>query len=239
MALIKTSNSVPSVYTQRSRDFQTIGHLYEAVFNSSKVAADMVDHMAPGGDFDERLLELSSVTRGFLTKHEYSAKDLAAVVESLGFLLRIKGTKRALDSAICILLRAQSISDPYTWRTEGSSIDAQKKYFNLGLSERVTDRALLFDLFEYLLPFGFTYRVTNYSAPRRGENVTRIAHWDKVHPTTSSRSDDLKQSAIVSNRTTTTILEPTEMLADVAPVSPRPVSDGVIEVQSSEEVTDD
>lgn len=240
MALIKTSNSVPSVYINQSRDFQTIGHLYEAVFNSSKLATDMVDTMIPNNNFDERLISLSSTTRGFTTKHEYSSKDLSMILSAFASLLRIKGTKKAIDSAINVLLRSQGISDPYKWMGEesGKAIDAQNKYFNLGLSERITDRVLLFDLFEYILPFGFTYRITNYSVSPVGENITKIATTDKADITAVSREDDLANSAIVSanRRTTQTILEATTMLPKPPiTIKASPAEDPQLQVDDEEE----
>ena len=212
MALIKTSHSVPSVYISQSRDFQTIGHLYEAVFNSSKLATDMVDKMVPGSDFDERLLNLSTTTRGFIKKHEYSANDLSMILSSFATLLKLKGTKKAIDSAINILLRSQGISDDYIWIKENNKeIDPQKKYFNLGLSDRVTDRVLLYDLFDYILPFGFIYRITNYKTTPLGENISNIGMRDVSSNVVINAKNDFENSAIVSNRkTTATILLKTE-----------------------------
>lgn len=247
MALIKTYKSVPTVYTHQSRDFQTIGHLYEAVFNASKLPADMVDKMVPGSDFDERLIDLSSTTRGFTTKHKYSSKDLSMILSSFASLLKIKGTKKAIDSAINILLRSQGISDPYKWLDDADNleINAQKKRFNLGLSDRIADKVLLYDLFDYILPFGFTYRIVNYAAPPEGRNASTIFTRDEVTAAdveSIGRKDDFQNSAIVSTRkTTTTILEPTPSFSyvdgegephvvDVLPesVGPSPIQNGII-----------
>lgn len=154
MALIKTYNSTPSVYTHQSRDFQLIGHIYEAVFNSSKLAIDMSDKMMPNSNFDERMLNLSATTVGFVRKHEYDANDLNMVLNSFAHLLKIKGTKAAIEYALNILLRSQGISDPYQIK-----IDEQSKELTLLLSTRLDDVVLLQDLFEYILPFGFNYRI--------------------------------------------------------------------------------
>lgn len=225
MAIIRTYNSVPSVYTHKSRDFQIIGHLYEAIFNSSKLAADMVDRMMPNDNFDERLINLSATTQGFTTKHEYSTRDLSMILSSFASLLKIKGTKKAIDSAINIMLRSQGISDEYVWL----ELDEKKKFINLGISDRLVDRALLFDLFEYLLPFGFTYRITNYSSSQLGENATVISSYSDSATVTVGKNEQFLDQAIVSKdyRTTQTIVD---VLPDsITSVNPSPINNGNVE----------
>ena len=230
MALIKTYNSVPSTYTHRSRDFQVIGHLYEAIFNSSKLAADMVDKMMPNDNFDERLINLSATTYGFNTKHEYSTRDLSMILSSFASLLKIKGTKKAIDSAINIMLRSQGISDEYVWL----ELDEKKKFINLGISDRLVDRALLFDLFEYLLPFGFTYRITNYSSSQLGENATTVSMLNSANITKVGKESQLLDQAIVSSnyRTTQTIVE--ILPSSIEEVDPSPINDE--EVREAESI---
>lgn len=215
MALIKTSKSTPSVYTQKSRDFQLIGHIYEAVFNSSKLATDMLDKMMPNPNFDERLLNLSTSTVGFIRKHEYDREDLTMVLSSFAYLLRVKGTKSAIEYAINILLRSQGISDAYI-----IEVDDKNKEVTLSLSTRLSDTILLLDLFEYLLPFGFNYRIIQAVAAQIDNNITQIIYND------NSNIVQIVNKAIVNDTFNTTIEHtlPTT-------VNPRPISNG--EVQES------
>ncbi len=183
MAMIKIYHNTPSVYSDKSRDFQLIGHVFEAVFNSSKLAADMLDKMMPNNNFDERLLNLSTTTTGFIRKHEYNTLDLTMILSSFANLLRLKGTKSAIESALNILLRSQGISDRYA-----IEIDSENKLITLYLSERLEDLVLLTDLFDYILPFGFNYRIIqsrltsvtgyltdiNYQDVRDGEDKVKI-----------------------------------------------------------------
>ena len=213
MALIKTYNSVPSVYTHQSRDFQLIGHIFEAVFNSSKLATDMLDKMMPNADFDERMLNLSATTVGFIRKHEYDALDLTMILNSFAHLLRIKGTKSSIEFALNILLRSQGISDKYI-----INIDSKNKILTLYLSERLEDVVLLTDLFDYILPFGFNYRIIQSSIVSATGFPTKVDYQD-----VSASGEFITNEGIVNDTFKTTIekVEPTV-------IDPRPIKNGEI-----------
>lgn len=181
MASINTYNSVPSVYIHKSRDFQVLSHLFDAVFNQSKNGADMVDRMFPNEDFDERLQNLSATTVGFVRKHEYNTKDLNAILSSFAYLLRIKGTKTAIEDAINILLRSQGISDEKI-----VDVDYDNYRVNIYASSRLTDTILLRDLFAYILPVGFTYRFFPYSSSGDITSKSSIIYGDSVLETSTN-----------------------------------------------------
>lgn len=214
MALIKTYNSVPDVYSRQSRDFQTIGHVYEAVFNSSKLATDMLDRMMPNPDFDERLLNLSTTTVGFIRKHEYNANDLSMILNSFAYLLRVKGTRNAIESALNILLRSQGLAD-----ATNIEIDPKKKLVTLYLSKRLDDLVLLTDLFDYILPFGFGYRIIQSIVTSAEGYPTKLAVKNETE------LEYITNKAIVNDTFKTTI---EHTLPDVADVGSRQISNGVI-----------
>lgn len=213
MALIKTYKSTPAVYTHQSRDFQTIGHIFEAVFNSSKLATDMLDRMMPNPNFDERLLGLSTTTVGFIRKHEYNTLDLTMILNSFAYLLRIKGTRAAIESALHILLRSQGISDKYN-----IDIDSKNKTVTLYLSKRLEDIVLLTDLFDYILPFGFTYRI-----------IQSVISSTDGFPTVIEYVDDVEHQVVTNegivNETFKTVIDK----VPTTTVQPRPVHNGEIE----------
>lgn len=222
MALIKTYNSTPTIYSTQSRDFQLIGHLYETVFNSSKVATDMLDRMMPNSNFDERLLNLSTTTVGFVRKHEYNTQDLTMILSSFAYLLRRKGTASAIKSAINILLRSQGIADAYH-----IEIDPKTKYIELGLNVRLQDIVLLTDLFAYLLPFGFDYRIIPY-AEAAGKNVEKFVFTDSVE-LVGTADNPLTNNPIVNETFTTTIDALPDRDLESDPLPTRPIIDGEVQ----------
>ena len=213
MALIKTYNSVPSVYTHQSRDFQLIGHIYEAMFNSSKLATDMLNKMMPNSDFDERLLNLSTTTTGFIRKHEYNTMDLTMILSSFAHLLRIKGTKSAIESALNILLRSQGISDPYA-----IDIDSDNKLLTLYLSERLEDVVLLTDLFDYILPFGFNYRIIQSKITSASGYPTEIEYQDVQSGDNKITVTTVGNEPIVNDTFITTIEHTLPEMVDARPI---------------------
>lgn len=219
MAMIKIYHNTPSVYSDKSRDFQLIGHVFEAVFNSSKLAADMLDKMMPNNNFDERLLNLSTTTTGFIRKHEYNTLDLTMILSSFANLLRLKGTKSAIESALNILLRSQGISDRYA-----IEIDSENKLITLYLSERLEDLVLLTDLFDYILPFGFNYRIIQSRLTSVTGYLTDINYQDVRDGEDKVKIGALNNEPIV-NETFKTVID--HNLPET--VDPRPIKNGEID----------
>lgn len=215
MALIKISETTPAVYTHKSRDFQLIGHIYEAMFNSSKLATDMLDKLMPNVDFDERLLNLSTTTVGFIRKHEYDTKDLKMILSSFAYLLRLKGTRLAIESAIHIMMRSQGVSDAYDLE-----IDSTTKSVTLYISDRLTDVVLLTDLFTYILPFGFKCRIipATISSPT-AYKTELISHTEEVVV-----DENLENEGIVNDTFNTTV----EAVDETATVEPRVIQNGEV-----------
>lgn len=155
--MIKTKKLIPEVYNRDSRDFQVLSNTFDIVFNYLKTNIDIMSLT------NEKMVDLLSTTVGFTSKHEYNNDDLLAIISLFQSLLRNKGTKKAIEDAIKILLNTQGIQ-----LTESDSInlvekDSDEPYLlNIWVPQEIQDIILLEDLFEYILPIGWNYKFNTY-----------------------------------------------------------------------------
>lgn len=175
--MIITSNLTPSVYSEESRDYQLFGHLFDLVFNSSKMYIESMNNIKFNKFVDRRLLELIADTLGFNIRHKYDDNNLYFVCKSFKELIRNKGTKKSIENAILLLLRAQGLSDEMSINIVNNSDDETEQYtIHIYVSERIKDLVLFKNLLEYILPTGYVYAIHKGTLDKstvRSENYTK------------------------------------------------------------------
>lgn len=145
--MINIKNQVPGIYYEASRDFQVLGHLYEVVLNYVKTNADMLYLLPNGIEADTRSIELLAMTLGFKLRRNYDKAQLAALVSIFPQLLKLKGTKRAIDLAGNALVKASGV--PGTFLSE-----MKDHVMTIKIPIELSDITLFTDLLPYILPFG-------------------------------------------------------------------------------------
>jgi hypothetical protein len=146
--MIRLQDLTPSVYYDKSRDFQFIGRLYDIVLNHIKTNADLLYDLPSGKNKDKRLLNLLALTLGFQTKHNYNSKQLEAICSVLPLIMKNKGSLMAMIIATNALLHAEGLTQALDYHIEpGKSI-------TLYLPADLSDLTLLSDLMDYILPAG-------------------------------------------------------------------------------------
>lgn len=156
---INTVKLTPEIYSKESRDFQLFLRLYDTIFNNMKMGSDILPLTGYiNNNFDSRLLALAACTNGFITKHIYDNNDLYLILSSFKSILKKKGTKEAVEIVLKVLLKSQSIKTDYR-----VIVDLDEYQINIYINYALKDLILLQDLFEYILPTGFTYRLYKYS----------------------------------------------------------------------------
>lgn len=153
--MIKTRELVPQVYYDESRDFQMLGRVYEALFNHCKTYADLMLGLPLSKESDYHMLSLMATTLGFNPKRDYAKDELRAVLSSFITLVKSKGSIEGLRIALYLLLRAHNIQD--TFNIERDSID--NRHLIVYIPKELPSTVLLEDLFDYILPAGFTYTI--------------------------------------------------------------------------------
>ena len=163
--MIDVVRQLPYVYFAESRDFQVLARAYEVTYNYLKTNVDAMEHLTFDSAFDRSLLEMMALTIGFSTRHEYDQDDLMAVCSCFAELLRYKGSKKAIETAIMAVLNAQHIKGEVWVETEYKmlgGISGDKSHLIIYIPRvSVDDIVLLEDIMDYVLPAGMTYTFTN------------------------------------------------------------------------------
>ena len=153
--MINIDKQVPSIYYNASRDFQLLGHLYEVTLNYIKTNADMLYLLPNGIEADTRATELLATTIGFKLKRKYDKDQLAALVSIFPQLLKIKGTKTAIDLAGNALVKASGAPGIFN-----SEIDLENHILKVYIPIELSDITLFMDLLPYILPAGLRLSIT-------------------------------------------------------------------------------
>ena len=153
--MINLQKSVPEIYYSESRDFQFLARAFEVLFNYEKTNVDAMRGLIFDKNFDVRLLTLLAYTMGFNNKHNYNTKDLYNLCSTFAKLLKKKGSLDALYLTIDALLNAQQIGEPYEIKRDAIRQDDYNLIITLPYGTK--DLELLEDIFDYILPIGFTY----------------------------------------------------------------------------------
>jgi len=155
---MRVENLVPIVYYKESRDFSYIGRLLEIAFNYLKTNVDLVGtsvNVLSSGN----LINLLVSSLGFESKHEYTNEDLIKLCSSFVYLVRNKGSIKAIEDTINILLRSQNIT--YDVDLDFDAEDRQS--IIIEIPEELEDTVLLDDVFDYILPTGILYKYVRVS----------------------------------------------------------------------------
>ena len=159
--MIDTLKITPSIYSKESRDYQLIGRLYNAVFNYTKMSIDGMNNFPLSKDSDKRFLDLVAKTIGFESKHSYNTENLYALCSSFKKIVSHKGTKKAIEELLSVLLNSQNINklfkvDVYTNNNTGKF----KPYsIVIYVPTELKDIIMLEDMMNYILPAGFVYEI--------------------------------------------------------------------------------
>lgn len=152
--MIKVYDKTPKIYSNLSRDFQLLGHIYDAIFNSVKTNIDMIAHNPLSKNSDIKLLDLLAKTLNFESKHNYNAEDLYALCTAFKTIIKKKGTKSAVEDCINLLLKAQDIS-----KNAYVSINKDVSAIEIWVPYELKDIILLEDMLDYILPAGYNYHL--------------------------------------------------------------------------------
>ena len=172
--MIDVINQTPKAYSEQSRDYQVLARLYTALFNLSKMYIDNMQIW--NTDIDNKLTILRAKTLNFDAVHAWDLNDLEAVTTCFKYLMRNKGTIKALEYCVNILMKVQNM--------EGEDIDEVVSINNYNVTIRVPENlftlGILEDLVKYLLPGGLTFDIVRYKSYSLRDVVkTDIYYQDK------------------------------------------------------------
>lgn len=170
--MIKTENLVPQVYYKDSRDFQFIGRLYDIIFHYMKNTSEIVGKLRAGLD-DKDFIDLPLLTVGLQIKHNYDYKQAQNLVSCFQTILRNKGSLKGIKLLVSAILNAEGIP-----LLENSVIVVKdtddKQLINIYVSQKVKDITLIYDILDYIIPVGMSFRIIRASAAQTKTENTLV-----------------------------------------------------------------
>lgn len=168
--MIDIIRQTPHEYSAQSRDYQVLARLYTALYNYVKMYIDNLSIWDT--NIDNKLINLRARTLNFIPEHSWDTENnsLEAITTCFKYLMRQKGTIKALEYCIDILMRLENIP--------GEELDQVVTLKNYNVTIRVPEDLLTLgvieDLVKYLLPAGLTYNIIKYKSYNAGNIMTDI-----------------------------------------------------------------
>lgn len=151
--MIKTQNLTPQIYSKKSRDFQFISKLFDLVLNDARTNSDVLATTVIGSSSNSDLLSLLAYTLNFNPKHNYSVKQLSAILGTFSKAMKNKGTLYSIELLVNTILHAEGILNTAT-------IEFTDNILKINLPPTLSNTLLLRDLLEYVIPAGTSFVIT-------------------------------------------------------------------------------
>lgn len=185
--MIQLEKMVPSIYYDQSRDFQILGRLYDVALNSAKTNIDLAYSLPDSDNLPDILVDLLALTIGFKSKHSYNVRQLKAICSCFSYILRNKGTVKAIRVACNAILQADGLN------SEAEVEISEDDPYNvvIYISNELSDISLLNDLLDYILPAGMSCNVIREYGHKTASGTTNftanhsVNYWLRHEQTTS------------------------------------------------------
>ena len=149
--MFRTQENVPEAYVNKSRDFQLLCRIKDAMFGGVKYAIDSLKHTSNTLEINSSLLSLLKSKVGFFSNEELSEDQLRVLLNAFPALIRNKGSKKAIIATIHAWFRLHQISGKLI------SIDINNSTYKitLNINSLEKDTKLLDEIFKYILPTAY------------------------------------------------------------------------------------
>ena len=156
--LFRLQDNTPEAYTNESRDFQLFLRLYDCVNNGTKFYIDSILDSVDTKTISSSLLGLLRTKLGFFNETEFTERELRYILRGFPYLIKDKGSKRAIDDAVYIFMNAKGMSVPHK-----IDIDNGLHVIHIDIESALEDTKMLDVMLSFVIPTGYTYDINFYS----------------------------------------------------------------------------
>lgn len=185
--MFRVQRNVPEVYVNESRDFQLLSRLYDCWQGSVNYnILSMVNSLEPTTALD-RVLELLATRVGFFPRVHLDANILRYIIASFPYILKNKGTSTGIKEAVYAIMKAEV--DPKATEEVVVTIDNHDRNVIIATQNNIYNKLALREVMRYVLPFGYTYSLVQYTSNPSPENklgINEEVNTKKVKTTESS-----------------------------------------------------
>lgn len=154
--MFRTQENIPEVYVNTSRDFQLLCRINDAIQGATKYTIDSLRHLSNTLEMNSTLLPLLKSKVGFFKTENLSEDQLRYLLTGFPYLIKYKGSKKAIYSAIYLWFRVNRIGAALI----SVDIDNDNYTIDININTIPQDTALLDNLLSYLIPTGY---IINYN----------------------------------------------------------------------------
>lgn len=170
--MFRVQRNVPEVYVNESRDFQLLSRLYDCWQGSVNYnVLSMVNSLEPTTALD-RVLELLATRVGFFPRVHLDANILRYIIASFPYILKNKGTSTGIKEAVYAIMKAEV--DPKATEEVVVTIDNHDRNVIIATQNNIYNKLALREVMRYVLPFGYTYSLVQYTSNPSPENKLGI-----------------------------------------------------------------
>lgn len=149
--MFRTQENIPEIYVNESRDFQLLCRLKDAIQGATKYNIDSLRHLSNTLEMNSTLLPLLKSKVGFFKEEQLSEDQLRYLLTGFPYLVKYKGSKKAIESAIYLWFRVNRIGG----KLISVLINNSTYEININIDTPPQDTSLLDALFDYLVPTGY------------------------------------------------------------------------------------
>lgn len=165
MAVFRTQNHVPDVYTRKSRDFQLFCNLFDCVNGGIKYDIDSIIDVVDTNQCNERLIPYLQTKLGFWTDKKISAENLRTILKGFVYAVRNKGSIKGVEQAVQIFLKVIKLDAQVHIEVinETNSTNQDPYTVIIGTDKYLGDTTILDEILKYIIPSGYAYRYVYYA----------------------------------------------------------------------------
>lgn len=151
--MFTTTQNVPAIYVEKSRDFQLLCNIVDVFVNSVTGNANKMQLQNSAQFCDERMLPLLATYVGFFTQEYLPAAVQRNIISVFPFIIKNKGNKQSIDVAAKAALRVYPLINSITTSIKNDTYtvfifcDCQN-WFDI-------DERYIREVMKYTLPTGY------------------------------------------------------------------------------------
>lgn len=149
---LQLEHSTPEIYSEESRDFQLLCRILDIFLNASIEKVSKIPYNTSTDTLNENLLFVMARRLGFTTHKYFPANILKNICENFPYLIRLKGTKEAIEKAAYTVLSANQ-------DVVYLEVDINLTTYKINIQSNATndDLEYLSELLTFLVPAGMQW----------------------------------------------------------------------------------
>lgn len=192
--MIRLEDNVPQNYIDESRDFQLFCRLYDCINNGVRFDIDSMIYLFDSFRVNNNLLQLLANRIGFFPKRYIDDNMMRYIISAFPYLIKYKGSKKAINAALSTVLKAENISAKYEIKIENINEDTKEDSYVISIIINKPFNIEVFkELLYYIAPTGYILKI------EQGEIEIYDTELDEINNIIFFKDSALKVSELSSD----------------------------------------